>query len=105
MKISYNTQAVSQYINRYSGFQVLLTNGIKDPVEALQIYRDKDVVEKCFDDLKNQLDIKRLRMHSSETIHGRLFIQFISMIYKSALGKEMRASGLIDESYLPHTSP
>ena len=96
VKISYNTQAVSQYINRYSGFQVLLTNGIKDPVEALQIYRDKDVVEKCFDDLKNQLDMKRLRMHSSATVDGRLFVQFISLIYISALRKEMRESGLID---------
>jgi transposase len=95
-KISYNTQAVSQYINRYSGFQVLLTNSIKDPVEALQIYRDKDVVEKCFDDLKNQLDMKRLRMHSSATVDGRLFVQFISLIYMSALRREMRKSGLIE---------
>ena len=49
MKVSYNSEAVSQYINRYLGFQVLLTNSIKDPIEALQIYRDKDVVEKSFD--------------------------------------------------------
>jgi hypothetical protein len=92
---SYNNQAVSQYINRYAGFQALLTNSIKDPVESLQIYRDKDVVEKCFDDLKNQLDMKRLRMHSSATVDGRLFVQFIALIYMSALRKEMRQSGLI----------
>ena len=96
MKVTYNTQAVMQYINRYSGFQTLLTNSIKDPVEALQIYRDKDVVEKCFDDLKNQLDMKRLRMHSSATIDGRLFVQFIALIYMSALRREMRQSGLIE---------
>lgn len=95
MKVSYNTQAVRQYINRYSGFQALLTNSIKDPIESLQIYRDKDVVEKCFDDLKNQLDMKRLRMHSSETVDGRLFVQFIALIYMSALRKEMRASALM----------
>ena len=65
IQVSYNTQAVNQYINRYAGFQALLTNSIKSPIESLQIYRDKDVVEKCFDDLKNQLDMKRLRMHSS----------------------------------------
>jgi len=95
VKVSYNTQAVSHYINRYSGFQALLTNSIKDPAEALQIYRDKDVVEKCFDDLKNQLDMKRLRMHSSATVDGRLFVQFIALIYMSAVRREMRASGLI----------
>ena len=95
-QVSYNDQAVSQYINRYAGFQALLTNSIKDPVESLQIYRDKDVVEKCFDDLKNQLDMKRLRMHSSATVDGRLFVQFIALIYMSALRKEMRKSSLIN---------
>ena len=84
------------YISRYAGFQALFSNGIKDPLEALQIYRDKDVVEKCFDDLKNQLDMKRLRMHSSATVDGRLFVQFIALIYISALRKEMRKSDLIE---------
>lgn len=95
-KVSYNHQAISQYINRYAGFQALLTNSIKNPVEALQIYRDKDVVEKSFDDLKNQLDMKRLRMHSSATVDGRFFIQFIALIYMSALRREMRKTGLIE---------
>ena len=96
-KASYNNEAVSQYIKRYAGFQVLLSNSIKDPVKALQIYRDKDIVEKCFDDLKNQLDMKRLRMHSSAAVDGRLFIQFISLILISALRKEMRANKLIEQ--------
>ncbi len=96
-KVSYNNEAVNQYIKRYTGFQAILSNAIKDPVETLQIYRDKDVVEKCFDDLKNQLDMKRLRMHSSEAVNGRLFVQFIALIYISALRNEMRASGLIKQ--------
>ena len=66
-------------------------------METLKIYRDKDVVEKCFDDLKNQLDMKRLRMHSSATVGGRLFVQFIALIIMSALRKEMRSSGLIEK--------
>jgi hypothetical protein len=95
-KVTYNMEAVSQYINRYAGFQVLFGNGIKDAVEALQVYRDKDIVEKCFDDLKNQLDMKRLRMHSSASVDGRLFVQFIALIYISALRKEMRKTDLIE---------
>lgn len=96
-KVSYNNEAVSQYIKRYTGFQAILSNAIKDPVETLQIYRDKDVVEKCFDDLKNQLDMKRLRMHSSAAVNGRLFVQFLALIYISALRKDMRAAGLIKQ--------
>ena len=97
LQVSYNTQAVNQYISRYAGFQALLSNSIKNPVESLQVYRDKDVVEKCFDDLKNQLDMKRLRMHSSATVDGRLFVQFIALIYMSALRREMRKSDLIKQ--------
>lgn len=94
-KILFKQDAINQYIKRYTGFSALLSNSIKCPVEALQIYRNKDVVEKCFDDLKNQLDMKRLRMHSSTTTDGRLFIQFIALIYISALRIEMKKSELI----------
>lgn len=95
MKVPYNPEAISQYIKRYAGFQVLLSNRVKDPIEALRIYRDKDVVEKSFDDLKNQLDMKRLRIHSSRATDGRLLVQFIVLILISGLRKEMRESKLI----------
>ena len=97
LKVSFNTEAVNQYISRYSGFQALLSNGIKDPVEAMRVYRDKDAVEKCFDDLKNLLDMKRLRMHASATVDGRLFVQFIALIIISAIRKELRSSKLIEK--------
>ena len=101
LQVSYNTEAISQHISRYAGFQGLLSNGIKDPIDAMRVYRDKDAVEKCFDDLKNSLDMKRLRMHQSATVDGRLFIQFIALILISALRQKMRTSGLI-EKYTIH---
>lgn len=93
-KVAYNMQAINQYISRYAGFQAILSNTIKDPVDAIRVYRDKDVIEKCFDDMKNQLDMKRLRMHSSAAVDGRLFVQFIALICMSALRREMRKCGL-----------
>ena len=97
VEVSYNLQAIEHYQNHYTGFLALLSNGIKAPIEALQIYREKDVVEKCFDDLKNQLDMKRLRIHSSSTMEGRLFVQFIALIYISALRRKMRLSSLLNK--------
>ena len=41
--------------------------------------------------------MKRLRMHSSETVDGRLFVQFVALIYMSALLREMRKSGLLKQ--------
>ncbi len=96
-KVIFNNEAIQQYRNTYAGFYVLLTNDIKDPVEALVVYRNKDAVEKCFDDLKNQLDMKRLRIHSSASMDGRFFVQFIALILMSALRKKMRETGLIEK--------
>ena len=97
MKVSYNNDAVQQYIKRYAGFQAIFTTGFKDPVEALRVYRNKDIIEKCFDDLKNSLDMKRLRMHTIETVDGRLFVQFIALILTSALRREMQTSKLSEK--------
>ena len=96
-KVQFNNEAIQKYRNRYAGFYALFTNDIKDPVEALKIYRNKDNIEKCFDDLKNQLDMKRLRIHTSSAMDGRLFVQFIALIYMSALRRKMRDTGLIDK--------
>ena len=90
MKVKFNQEAIQTYRNRYAGFFTLFTNGIKDPVIALETYRNKDVVENCFDDLKNQLDMKRLRVHHSSTMDGRIFLQFIALIYISAIRQKIK---------------
>ncbi len=41
--------------------------------------------------------MKRLRIHTSSTMDGRLFIQFIALIYLSALRKKMRDTGLTEK--------
>jgi len=41
------------------GYFVWLSNEIKDPIEALEIYRNKDLVEKAFGNLKERLNFNR----------------------------------------------
>ncbi len=105
-KISYNQQAIEEYQTRAAGYLVLLSNDIKNPVEALKVYRNKDVVEKAFDNLKNSLDMKRLRVHLAENMRGRLFVQFIALIFISYIQRVMdekelfklgSLSGLLEE--------
>jgi transposase len=83
-------EAITAARNEYVGYQAILSTRIKDPLQALQIYREKDVVEKCFSDLKNQLDMKRLRVHRSPMMKGRLFIQFVAMILLSQIRNVLR---------------
>jgi len=97
-RVTVNVEAVKEHQNRYCGYYAILTNDVKDPVLALRIYRDKDVVEKCFDDLKNQLDMKRLRTHGRFSTDGRLLVQFITVTLMSALRNKMRELKL-DEKF------
>jgi transposase len=93
-KITYNQEAIDAYKTGVAGFLVLLSNDIKDPIEALKTYRNKDVVEKAFDNLKNCLDSKRLRVHLQENMRGRLFIQFLALIFVSYIQKIMSENDL-----------
>ena len=93
-RVTRNSKAILAARKQYVGFTVILTSKHKNPLESLRIYREKDVVEKCFDDLKNTLDMKRLRVHRPAQMKGRLFIQFIALILLAQIRKTMRSRGL-----------
>jgi transposase len=87
LKIVFNEPEIQKYRKRYAGFFCIMSTHIKDRQEALSVYRRKDAVENCFDDLKNQLDMKRLRVHGSPIMDSRLFVQFLALIVISAIRK------------------
>lgn len=76
------------------GYFALLSNGVKDPVAAIQIYRNKDLIEKSFGNLKERLDMRRMSVASEENFEGKLFIQFIALMYLSYIKKQMDEQGL-----------
>jgi transposase len=90
LSVSYNDAEIQKYRKRYAGFFCILTNLKIDSGEILETYRRKDVVENCFDDLKNSLDMKRLRIHSSAAMDTRLFIQFLALILISKIRHDLR---------------
>jgi transposase len=85
ISVFYNDDEIQKYRKRYAGYFCILTNVKTDSGELLEIYRNKDIVENCFDDLKNGLDMKRLRIHSSEAMDSRLFIQFLAVALMSKI--------------------
>jgi transposase len=73
------------------GTTIMLTNHPSlGREQILAFYRRKDYLEKTFDILKNECDGKRLRGSTKDTIEGRLFLKFISLILYSVLGNIMR---------------
>lgn len=74
---------------QFLGYFSLISNGIKDPIEALEIYRTKDLIEKAFGNLKERLNMRRTSVSSEENLEGKLFVQFIALFYLSYIKKAM----------------
>ena len=71
------------------GFFALIGNEAMDANRALMIYRNKDIVEKAFDNVKDRLDMRRLNVSSDLSLDGKLFVEFVALIYISYLHKAM----------------
>ncbi|MFZ4618713.1 MAG: IS1634 family transposase, partial [Rectinemataceae bacterium] len=94
------TEAIDAALGRMGMF-VLVTSTDLSSESILDYYREKDGVEKYFDSLKNNLFLKRLRIHSHQTMEGLLFVEFIAMILRSEMKVVLRKSKLPDSLYIP----
>ena len=94
--LNYNQQAIDQVRERY-GFFALLSNEVRDPVTALHLYRTRDVVEKAFGDLKDRLNLRRSLTSSESSLEGKLFVEFVALIYLSYIKKKMEETGLFSK--------
>ena len=82
--------------SRNYGYYALLSNEVKDPFEALSLYRSKDIVEKGFGNLKERLNFRRMHTSSELALNGKLFVEFLALIYLSYLKKKMQDAELFD---------
>ncbi len=89
--------AISQAVNRF-GKTILISATKRSWDEVLSLYRERDEVEKKFDELKNELEIMPLRVQKIETLQGMLFIFFISLILRSLLLRRARDAELLDKN-------
>lgn len=88
-----DTEAIDKALGRMGMF-VLVTSTDLTSESVLDYYREKDGVEKYFDSLKNNLFLKRLRIHSHQTMEGLLFVEFIAMIIRSEMKVTLKKSKL-----------
>ncbi|HQE49807.1 MAG TPA: IS1634 family transposase [Fervidobacterium sp.] len=90
-------QEVVYQTKRYYGYFVLISNETMDAITALEIYRNKDVVEKAFGNLKERLNVRRTLVSSEQSLNGKLFTEFIALIYLSYIKKQMQNKNLFKE--------
>ena len=96
IKVIAKQEAIDEAKKNY-GYFSLVSNEIKDPSEALSIYRNKDLVEKAFGNLKERLSLRRLLVSSEQSLDGKLFVEFIALIYLSYIKKAMQENLLFNK--------
>ena len=89
IKITARQGAIDE-VGRNYGYFALISNTVKDPIEALEIYRNKDLAEKAFGDIKERLGGRRMAVSSELSLDGKLFVQFIALIFLSYIKKQMQ---------------
>ena len=87
--VTVNEDVISEEESNF-GYFTLISNDVKDAITALEIYRNKDLVEKGFNDLKGRLDFRKPGVSSDLSLDGKLFVEFIALIFLSYIKKQMQ---------------
>lgn len=93
LSLTVKQDAVDAAHERY-GFFILISNEVKDPVTALSLYKMRDVVEKAFWNVKERLNLRRTMTSSESSLEGKLFVEFVALIYLSYIQKKMEEKGM-----------
>lgn len=78
------TDVISQEI-RFCGYFCIITSEKMTAKDALELYKSRDGSEKLFRGDKTYLGNKSLRVHSDESIHAKIFVEFIALIIRNRI--------------------
>lgn len=90
--ISYSVN--ERYMKKESdtfGFFSIITSKEMSAKEALDIYRDRDTIEKLFESLKQELDYSKFRVSSNSSLKGKTFTTFLATIIRSRIYYQTKA--------------
>jgi transposase len=92
--VEFDIESIEKHRDRYAGHICFITNDrtIARAEDALREYSTRDYIEKDFDEMKNDLDMKRIRVHTDDRMRARLLIQFIAEIILREIRVRLRDS-------------
>jgi transposase len=92
--VEYNIENIKQHRNNYAGHICFITNDrtMSTASDTLREYSTRDYIEKDFDEMKNELDMRRIRVHTDGRMMARLFVQFIAEIFMREIRVCMNSS-------------
>lgn len=71
------------HINGREGFYILESSKNLTGKQAIQAYKNKDSIEKVMNSLKNEIEIKPVRVWTDSSIKGALIIGFLAQLFIS----------------------
>ena len=80
LQVQFNEEAIKEARKNY-GYFVLISNKAMDCFQALEDYRLREKIEEAFKVHKDRLDGSRTRVWFSESLRGRMFVQFVALGY------------------------
>lgn len=92
IRVTANLDAIEQLRNSDAGYFAIYSTEFKDAEQAMWAYKLRDGIEKRFDDLKNEEDMHRIRVHSTHNLQSRLFIQFIAQILRCSILRKLQST-------------
>jgi transposase len=87
--VSFN-EAACREAKKYFGCFSLVSNCEKDTFECLRKYRKRETIESFFQSMKRRADGTRVRVWDTDTLRGRMFVQFVALCYYEYLINEIR---------------
>jgi transposase len=78
------TDIISREI-RLCGYFCIITSERMTAKEALELYKSRDGSEKLFRGDKTYLGNKSLRVQSDESIHAKIFVEFVALIIRNKI--------------------
>ncbi len=94
--INIKKNALSQRVNRMGKFFIFYY-GERDWMECLTFYRERDIVEKEFKIMKNDIQSLPLNTNKDSTTRGFVFVYFIGLIIRMRLLSMMRETKIIED--------
>ena len=88
--VSFN-EAACKEAKKNHGYFALVSNCEKDTLECLRKYRKRESIESFFESMKQRADGSRVRVWNTDTLRGRMFVQFISLCYYEYISNDIRS--------------
>lgn len=92
--VSRDNSAIDQYAQKFGRIILIPSQSGVNRQEVLTDYFRRDMVEKFFDVLKNEMDFHRGRVRTQEAFDGRLFIHMLGLILYGEMQSRLSRSAL-----------